>query len=176
MHPDISIRLPNITIPLLICRQKTFRRTTRRLNLSKGWRQPIRRITSKGIPLFSRPSMRAQLAKSARILFVVQPGERNVFDQRPLEYKLLEKCVTLSTITLARLNNRIAGTPSTLSAKRLMNLVNPQQSTQIILFCESLVHATSIQMVLSKSRLSTSVLATCRQSTLRLPTIQHASF
>ncbi|KAG5352949.1 hypothetical protein C0989_011854 [Termitomyces sp. Mn162] len=27
----------------------------------------------------------------ARILFVVQPGERNVFDQRPLEYELLEK-------------------------------------------------------------------------------------
>ncbi|KAG6829442.1 hypothetical protein H0H87_011397 [Tephrocybe sp. NHM501043] len=27
----------------------------------------------------------------ARILFVVQPGERNVFDQRPLEYHLLEK-------------------------------------------------------------------------------------
>lgn len=25
------------------------------------------------------------------ILFVVQPGERNIFDQRPLEYKLLEK-------------------------------------------------------------------------------------
>ncbi|KAG6890584.1 hypothetical protein C0992_000402 [Termitomyces sp. T32_za158] len=27
----------------------------------------------------------------ARVLFVVQPGERNVFDQRPLEYELLEK-------------------------------------------------------------------------------------
>ncbi|KAG6820122.1 hypothetical protein H0H93_005128 [Arthromyces matolae] len=27
----------------------------------------------------------------ARILFVVQPGERNVFDQRPLEYELLER-------------------------------------------------------------------------------------
>ncbi|KAG6866174.1 hypothetical protein C0991_007724 [Blastosporella zonata] len=29
--------------------------------------------------------------EQARILFVVQPGERNVFDQRPLEYQLLEK-------------------------------------------------------------------------------------
>ncbi|KAG5641608.1 hypothetical protein DXG03_004645 [Asterophora parasitica] len=29
--------------------------------------------------------------KASRILFVVQPGERNVFDQRPLEYKLLER-------------------------------------------------------------------------------------
>ncbi|KAF9522572.1 hypothetical protein CPB83DRAFT_776905 [Crepidotus variabilis] len=27
----------------------------------------------------------------ARILFVVQPGERNIFDQRPLEYQLLEE-------------------------------------------------------------------------------------
>ncbi|CAA7261555.1 unnamed protein product [Cyclocybe aegerita] len=27
----------------------------------------------------------------SQILFVVQPGERNVFDQRPLEYELLEK-------------------------------------------------------------------------------------
>ncbi|KAJ7201653.1 glutathione synthase [Mycena pura] len=30
-------------------------------------------------------------AKGAKILFVVQPGERNVFDQRLLEYELLEK-------------------------------------------------------------------------------------
>lgn len=30
---------------------------------------------------------------SAYILFVVQPNERNVFDQRWLEYELLEKCV-----------------------------------------------------------------------------------
>ncbi|GLB38570.1 putative glutathione synthetase [Lyophyllum shimeji] len=29
--------------------------------------------------------------EKAYILFVVQPGERNIFDQRPLEYKLLEK-------------------------------------------------------------------------------------
>ena len=27
----------------------------------------------------------------SQILFVVQPGERNVFDQRPLEYELLKK-------------------------------------------------------------------------------------
>lgn len=31
------------------------------------------------------------LGYSARILFVVQDGERNVFDQRWLEYELLEK-------------------------------------------------------------------------------------
>ncbi|KAF9046271.1 glutathione synthase [Panaeolus papilionaceus] len=28
---------------------------------------------------------------NSQILFVVQPGERNIFDQRPLEYELLEK-------------------------------------------------------------------------------------
>jgi glutathione synthase len=30
----------------------------------------------------------------AKILFVVQAGERNVFDQRLLEYELLEKYVS----------------------------------------------------------------------------------
>ena len=33
-------------------------------------------------------------SQSAQILFVVQPNERNVFDQRHLEYELLERCVT----------------------------------------------------------------------------------
>ena len=32
---------------------------------------------------------------SAQLLLVVQPNERNVFDQRHLEYELLEQCVTL---------------------------------------------------------------------------------
>src|SRR4051812_31988859 len=32
------------------------------------------------------------LLSSAYVLFVVQPGERNVFDQRWLEYELLERC------------------------------------------------------------------------------------
>lgn len=36
------------------------------------------------------------LPPSARILFVVQAGERNVFDQRWLEYELLEKFVKFS--------------------------------------------------------------------------------
>lgn len=34
---------------------------------------------------------KAYNAKESRILFVVQPGERNVFDQRWIEYELLEK-------------------------------------------------------------------------------------
>ncbi|KAF8230028.1 glutathione synthase [Tricholoma matsutake] len=33
---------------------------------------------------------KAYNVEGARILFVVQPGERNIFDQRPLEYRLLE--------------------------------------------------------------------------------------
>ena len=35
----------------------------------------------------------AQFSSKASILFVVQPGERNVFDQRWLEYELLERYV-----------------------------------------------------------------------------------
>jgi hypothetical protein len=36
---------------------------------------------------------------SARILFVVQPNERNVFDQRWLEYDLLERYALGDSIT-----------------------------------------------------------------------------
>jgi glutathione synthase len=38
---------------------------------------------------------------NAEILFVVQPDERNVFDQRMLEYALLERCVPISLISYA---------------------------------------------------------------------------
>lgn len=33
---------------------------------------------------------------SAHVLFVVQPNERNIFDQRMLEYQLFESCIAFS--------------------------------------------------------------------------------
>lgn len=40
-------------------------------------------------------SLRSTFPTATQILFVVQDGERNVFDQRWLEYELLEKYVFL---------------------------------------------------------------------------------
>ena len=46
------------------------------------------------------------MGSSAWILFVVQNGERNVFDQRWLEYELLEKCVYKSVYNRCILMSR----------------------------------------------------------------------
>ena len=40
---------------------------------------------------------------SARVLFVVQPNERNIFDQRILEYQLFEACATYSVVHFPKL-------------------------------------------------------------------------
>ncbi|KAF8158447.1 glutathione synthase [Crassisporium funariophilum] len=57
---------------------------------------------------------KAYNVEGSQILFVVQPGERNVFDQRPLEYELLEKySIRIVRQTFNELSRSASVDPST---------------------------------------------------------------
>jgi hypothetical protein len=62
----------------------------------RGWQKDIK-LTGSPRAYFSEYPQRkyvdSVMRDSAYVLFVVQPNERNVFDQRLLEYELLESCV-----------------------------------------------------------------------------------
>ena len=49
-----------------------------------------------------------QPCNSAHILFVVEPHERNIFDQRLLEYQLFESCVPIFVALSVNVNRTIA--------------------------------------------------------------------
>ncbi|KAJ6511360.1 hypothetical protein C8R47DRAFT_1094789 [Mycena vitilis] len=64
--------------------------------------------------------------KEAKILFVVQVGERNVFDQRLLEYELLEKH---SIHIIRQTFDELAGSASVDSTTRALSISNIEIST-----------------------------------------------
>lgn len=59
----------------------------------KVWLPHTRHTAPRRMLSYVYSGVSAHISLSAWILFVVQNGERNVFDQRWLEYELLEKCV-----------------------------------------------------------------------------------
>lgn len=65
---------------------------------------------------------------SAYILFVIQPNERNVFDQRWLEYELLEKCVPTHHPTVTAAHAHPPDTLSVSSAKHCSSSRPPHRS------------------------------------------------
>jgi hypothetical protein len=78
------------------------------MKLDMDWlkvlRLPTKHITTQGTyPFIWASAEYLDSGYSGRILFVVQPNERNVFDQRWLEYDLLERCAldgVMSNLTL----------------------------------------------------------------------------
>ena len=85
------------------------------------------------LPEFGQGLLIQPQFNSAHILFVVEPHERNIFDQRLLEYQLSDSCVTISTPCFCHLTEIVA-TASAPLAEHLLNLPQLHPSLHLALF------------------------------------------